>query len=136
MNQKGFEALGISPLDPYAPLFNDLYDRVMELQAKQRANKRNKITLSQKILLLKTIGLMEKIDFLFGENDKKNKVKFLSVLLDGDFDNIHDYLTESGEDKMNILRNYEALDKLFGEINMPEQKSIIQPILKKLKRKG
>jgi EAL domain-containing protein (putative c-di-GMP-specific phosphodiesterase class I) len=135
MNHDRLEDYGISLFDPAAIAINDLLDRVMELEAKQRKSTRKTITAAQKILLLETTGLMEKIDELFSENAiKKDKIQFLSYLLNDDLDNIDKHITDVR--KIKTERNYKALSDLFEEVKLNNHKAEIQPILEGLKKKG
>ncbi len=114
-----------------------LNKRINDLEHKVFINKKTSITTrAQQMLLLKHLGMIEKIDSL---NMKvKDKAKLLSFLLNVSYDNIKKDLETIHNDSDSDLmteKNYEFLYSLFKEIKLTEKTIEIELILDKIKLK-
>ena len=116
---------------------SDLLERVKNLEDKVfKKSKKEQTTRAQQMLLFKHLGLLEIIEKL--EVPKKSKAKLLSVLLNGNADNIEDDLTKihHQDSEIRTKRNYEFIKKTFEEVGLKSLSDEADKILDNLHRKG
>ena len=76
----------LNPLNLHGKALLDLFDRMEEIEENVYKKRKTEVSLGQRILLLEYSAILEKI--LEAYPKQKDQVSFLSILLDGDIDNI------------------------------------------------
>lgn len=114
----------------------DIHERLTELEDRVLKTARKQTTTrSQQILMLKDLGLMEKINDL--NISVKKKAYLLSILLNASADNIKDDLSNMYKPtyKHNNIENNEFLLKVYKEAGLKEQVEKTDTQLDKLRSK-
>jgi hypothetical protein len=118
-------------------IINSLTERIKILEENlPKRKKRNLTTRAQQMLLLKHSCLLEKI-LEFHTPYKKDKILFLSILLNSDFSNLKDDLNTILLDDAGVAtdENYEFVIDTFSKCNLQKEKQDAENIFKKLKNK-
>lgn len=115
--------------------FRRLEERVAKLEEKvNKTARKDQTTLRQQLLLLHHTGMLDTLNEL--KMSREKKAKFLSVLLNGSFDNIRDYLTEINkkDSKLKSVTNYTVLVNTFKESGLKAIEEKADIILDQLKK--
>jgi hypothetical protein len=101
-----------SPLSPFA-----LHERITELEKKVFKTEKKPTTLSQQLLILENLGLLNTIRKL--DLSENKKVLLLSKLLNGDLSNTKKLFSNIETAKFEL--NYEFLIDLFNEAGLKKE---------------
>lgn len=109
--------------------------RIERLEEKAFGNKKKPIVLTQQILILNQLGMLDKIIELDITNMKK--AELLSLILKTDFSNtkkaIEALAKKIGEDDLiKTEHNYNYLSKVFEEFGLPDKLQEVEKRIKKL----
>ena len=98
----------------------DITQRLEKLEAKVFGKKKAPIALNQQILVLKHLGMLDKISELPTSNEKK--YKFLAFLLKADESNTKKGMNALAKNDIDIVNipNYRFLSKLFNEFDLDD----------------
>jgi hypothetical protein len=115
--------------------FRKLEERVAKLEEKvNKTARKDQTTLRQQLLLLHHTGMLDTLNDL--KMSREKKAKLLSVLLNGSFDNIRDYLTEVNkrDSQLKTVTNYNVIVKTFKESGLKALEEKTDIILDQLKK--
>lgn len=111
-------------------LYYRLEERVSKLEEKINKNARkDNTTLRQQLLLLHHLGFLDILNDL--KMSREKKAVLLSVLLNGSFDNIRDYLTEINkkDSQLKTESNYRLVAKTFNKSGLKKLENEAERIL-------
>lgn len=126
------------PTNPTTSLiYAELETRVRKLEEKVfKKLKRTSATKSQKVLLYKELGLLDKIDELNLSQNKK--ALLMSVLIEGDPDNIEEDLrtVRRSDSDLKSTYNYRFLREFYDDLGLNKHASNAQKILNKIEEES